>query len=619
MNTINTFALITLLIILSLNIIHGYTFIESQHIILPDISGYGSFTNENGTFIFGGVRDGFYTSALYRFNETLAVWVLVRDWGNNTRNVDICKFGPCEMYPGSRSHFAEWYDEERGEYWVFGGYGYCRSAALGFCGDLWSFKDGVWTYWTYLDLTRELSSMAVEFPKVLVYGGQRSANTYSDMDVYDLESDEWINIQSGANNASTMMNLGARVSSYMWFDGGDLYLYGGLGTNDVGVEQVFNDKWKIDLALNSVTFSSSGGPFLRSRNYVSVGDSLFFFDQNRIRGSIWRYNLVTDIWEEISYSGSGSYDVSTIQYYQNKLHLLGKSDIAVEIDCCENGICDVSTLDCSSCKFGFTGPPCVPKWTIIPSIYCVRRVIHNNSTLYDVSFKYNNSEASTYSPDYFVIDGIVEPRNDSYKIGSGYINAQFQESLLWYLNEDTDPLELDSEDLYPCPVISISLIFGNYTSEEIARAIQILLGIDSTRIDKTDNEIDISFESVGRDTNIEEYLELIQLSPDELVDLLFSDRSTQTTGTNNTMNSTVMTMIQTETTTINPTVNTTSEILIEESTTITEEDIESPPPTNDPIVFIVVAIIVGVILITSTLLLLLTDNPCSKNVLQCNE
>ncbi len=112
--------------------------------------------------------------------------------------------------PGARDGAVSWRDDG-GDLWLFGGEGYDSGGSERVLNDLWRFDGTAWTW---------VSGSAT--------GGE--AGSYGTKSVPD-----------GANVP------GARSNAVSWRDdGGDLWLFGGVGLDGSGTGGVLNDLWRLE-------------------------------------------------------------------------------------------------------------------------------------------------------------------------------------------------------------------------------------------------------------------------------------------------------------------------------------------------------------------------------------
>ncbi len=128
--------------------------------------------------------------------------------------------------PGARSDSAYWSDA-KGNLWLFGGIGYDANTTLGGLNDLWKYSGGQWEW-----ISGSSTSPGPVVPGGLgystLYGNIGASGAYGTMGV------------AAAANAP-----GARSGAAHWTDmQGNLWLFGGHGTDAVGNWISLNDLWR---------------------------------------------------------------------------------------------------------------------------------------------------------------------------------------------------------------------------------------------------------------------------------------------------------------------------------------------------------------------------------------
>jgi hypothetical protein len=132
--------------------------------------------------------------------------------------------------PGGREQSATWKDAS-GNTWLFGGYGYDATGTGGQLNDLWKFDptkgtNGAWT-WMSGSATAP-RGISPEFP-------------YGEPGVYGT-----------LGQASPANAPGGREQTVTWMDAsGNLWLFGGIGIDSVGMFGYLNDLWEFNPALGA--------------------------------------------------------------------------------------------------------------------------------------------------------------------------------------------------------------------------------------------------------------------------------------------------------------------------------------------------------------------------------
>ncbi len=192
---------------------------------IPDIANYPgaraflvSWTDLDGDlWLFGG--QGYAESGgtgqlndLWRFNITSKEWAWMSGKNILDQNGKYGTKGVPDMknYPGARHNPVSWTDTN-GSLWLFGGDGYPESGNLGWLNDLWRFNI----------TSKEWAWMS----------GDKTRNEYG---VY------------GTKGVPDCANYpGARESSVSWTDtNGSLWLFGGNGYPESGLDGYLNDLWR---------------------------------------------------------------------------------------------------------------------------------------------------------------------------------------------------------------------------------------------------------------------------------------------------------------------------------------------------------------------------------------
>src|ERR1019366_5479890 len=126
--------------------------------------------------------------------------------------------------PGARKTASSWTDSS-GNLWLFGGFGYDATGAVGYLNDLWQYNpsSGQWTW---------------------VSGG----NAHNASGVY------------GTLSTAAATNVpGARYSTSFWFDSsGNLWLFGGVGFDSTGAAGSLNDLWRYSPTSRQWTWVGGG-------------------------------------------------------------------------------------------------------------------------------------------------------------------------------------------------------------------------------------------------------------------------------------------------------------------------------------------------------------------------
>ena len=131
--------------------------------------------------------------------------------------------------------------------------------------------------------------------KVMVFGGYTGKEVLGDLWTFDLESLEWLEIE-------TMLAPSARMSHAACIDQGRMYIHGGSGLN-IGSENL-DDLWELN--LTSLTFTEvrqkTRSPPLYGHTLNSYKNSLYLFGGTNgfdYYKDIYQYDLIINTWTKI--------------------------------------------------------------------------------------------------------------------------------------------------------------------------------------------------------------------------------------------------------------------------------------------------------------------------------
>lgn len=279
-------------------------------------TGAISWTDNSGNlWLFGGSNfRTFYLfhNDLWKYDPTTNQWTWMK--GSNGTNAfgTYGTIGQSNVAntPGARSNAAAWTDNS-GNLWLFGGYGYAATGHYGYLNDLWKYSPTTnqWT-WVHggntLDQSGTYGSQGVynaaNKPGArsgstamkdgngnlwLFGGGGRAAsggNGYlNDLWKFNVSSNQWAWVK-GSNSinpigsygvqgtASAGNTPGARQYLASWADsGGNLWIFGGYGSDGNSSNVYLNDLWKYDVSGNQWTWMKGSSTGNQNGSYSSVG------------------------------------------------------------------------------------------------------------------------------------------------------------------------------------------------------------------------------------------------------------------------------------------------------------------------------------------------------------
>jgi N-acetylneuraminic acid mutarotase len=197
--------------------------------------------------------------------------------------------------PGARNSAGTWVDQN-GDFWLWGGYGYDSAGTLGDLNDLWRY-DPAMNQWAWIGGSNTVDASGIygsqgvpaadNVPgarsnaaawvdgngKFWLFGGYRSysagkGDQLNDLWQYDPTTNQWT-WMGGANTPNAVGVYGtqgvtaadnvpgARAYSATWVDdNGNLWLFGGYGSDVNGSYGQLNDLWKYDPVTGQWTWIS---------------------------------------------------------------------------------------------------------------------------------------------------------------------------------------------------------------------------------------------------------------------------------------------------------------------------------------------------------------------------
>lgn len=207
-------------------------------------SGTGVADTSGNLWLFGG--NGFDGSQNYgalndfwKYNIASGQWTWMA--GSNVQGQSgtygTQGTGSTSNIPGARDTLASWIDSSN-NIWFFGGIGLDSAGSLGNLNDLWKYNtsNGQWTWMTGSNV---------------IY----ASGTYGTLGV-----------------GSTSNTPGARQPAAMWIDkSGNLWLFGGYGSDSVGTVDNLNDLWKYTPSNGKWTWVSGSSTAAQYGTYGTLG------------------------------------------------------------------------------------------------------------------------------------------------------------------------------------------------------------------------------------------------------------------------------------------------------------------------------------------------------------
>ncbi len=175
-----------------------------------------SWIDANGNlWLFGGTGSDSTSSVgtlndLWKFDGTLWTWVSGTNVAEQAGTYGTKGVAAPSNVPGARDESVSWIDRS-GNLWLFGGHGHDSAGTAGTLNDLWKFDGTLWTWVSGTNVAEQ-------------------AGTY------------------GTKGVAAPSNVpGARRAPVSWIDAnGNLWLFGGTGSDSTGTEGTLNDLWKFD-------------------------------------------------------------------------------------------------------------------------------------------------------------------------------------------------------------------------------------------------------------------------------------------------------------------------------------------------------------------------------------
>ena len=204
--------------------------------------GAASWTDASGNFwLFGGSDGNNFRNDLWKYDHSSlnpsTYQTAEGIWSNVAGPLTVDQPGNYTtgtLVPGARTNAVTWTDGS-GNLWLFGGFGYDGTGAIGFLNDLWKFNGTTWTF---------------------VSGG--TTNQVNQNGIY------------GTQGTAAATNMpGGRQEAAGWVDAsGNLWLFGGEGEDATGTPNgILNDLWVYNVAGNQWTWVAGSNAANRTGTY----------------------------------------------------------------------------------------------------------------------------------------------------------------------------------------------------------------------------------------------------------------------------------------------------------------------------------------------------------------
>jgi N-acetylneuraminic acid mutarotase len=248
----------------------------------------------------GGTVNGL--NDLWKFDPTSGQWTWV---DGSTTVLQSGTYGMEDVasvnnIPGARQSRTSWVDAS-GNFWLFGGFGRDSAGNDGNLNDLWKF-DPATQQWTWVD----------------------GSITHGQSGIYGTED------VPAASNVP-----GGRYVTSAWVDANDnLWLFGGFGQNDTGVQVYLNDLWKFNggsltvksapandgWILESAEASNAGGSLNSAATTIVLGDdgsdreyrAILHFDTSALPDNAVVTNMTLKIKQQGSVAGANPFSFASL-------------------------------------------------------------------------------------------------------------------------------------------------------------------------------------------------------------------------------------------------------------------------------------------------------------------
>ena len=211
-----------------------------------------TWTDSTGGFwLFGGTGFGSggtsgHLSDLWRYSGGEWTWVAGPDTPDGKGVYGAEGTAAADNYPGARFQAVTWTDPQ-GNFWLFGGAGWASGGSGGNLNDLWKYSPAtrMWTWVSGSDVGAQPGTS----------GAWQGTGIYGTKGV-----------------AAPTNSPGARVDAVSWVDSsGNLWLFGGEGTDGNGTLGILNDLWKFSPSTGMWTWMSGSDTRSQSGVYGTQG------------------------------------------------------------------------------------------------------------------------------------------------------------------------------------------------------------------------------------------------------------------------------------------------------------------------------------------------------------
>ena len=250
-------------------------------------------------------------------------WISGSDTVNHKGSYGTQGSAATSNVPGSRNRAVSWVDSS-GNRWLFGGQGYDSNGAAGFLNDLWKFDGSNWTWMSGSDTVNHKGSYGTQGSAAtdnvpgarwdavswidssgnlwlfggLGYDSNGAAGYLNDLWKFDGSNWTWMSGSDTVNQTGSYGTNGvpgARYGAVSWFDGSNLWLFGGEGYNS-STTGYLNDLWKFSVSGTYWTWVSGSSSVDRTGSYgTSTGTTGVPGSRNRAvswldgNGNLWLF------------------------------------------------------------------------------------------------------------------------------------------------------------------------------------------------------------------------------------------------------------------------------------------------------------------------------------------